>query len=437
MPEYTIATHRLPGLKKKVEALARREAKLTGAGTIAFEIVAECSLFRYHYPEEPFAISKPKRVTIGTPAAVVSVVGDPPRLPGWTFAGVVEPLGEVNLVVNTPGSEDVDLEEFRTGDLRCDHCGTVRRRTRCFVVRDDATGDAKLVGTNCLADFTGFADPKNAAKWAELYRDVERFVTDEFEKEPRGKPTYDLAFYLAIVAKLSRESGFVTKKAANESGGMATAWDAENAYHKLVYGPNDGRNRIEPPTTDDVNLAVRAIEWARAIEVKSDFDHNLKAIADAGEVPWKRTGIAAYLITAMKRENERAAERERRIAKTKAAAEERASRSEHVGEEGKRMELTLTLRRVIELEPGAYGATWIHKFEDADENEVTWFASNSYVVDYIDADGEKGKRPWEAGETLTVKATVKRHTEYKGVAETHVNRVKVVEPVKTTGAAAA
>jgi hypothetical protein len=86
-------------------------------------------------------------------------------------------------------------------------------------------------------------------------------------------------------------------------------------------------------------------------------------------------------------------------------AEGRAS--EYVGEVKDRFEFEAEVLGVYGTE-GYYGHTDIVKFKDEDGNLFTWFAS-----DYTDL---------ERGDRMTIKGTVKKHEEYRGMKQTILTR---------------
>lgn len=92
--------------------------------------------------------------------------------------------------------------------------------------------------------------------------------------------------------------------------------------------------------------------------------------------------------------------------------------SEYVGEIKERIEFEAEVTGVYGTE-GHYGHTDIVKFKDGDRNMFTWFASG-----YTDL---------ERGDRITIKGTVKKHDDFKGVKQTVLTRCKftkfeVVDP---------
>jgi hypothetical protein len=100
-----------------------------------------------------------------------------------------------------------------------------------------------------------------------------------------------------------------------------------------------------------------------------------------------------------------AARKAERIAQRNAPA----TSGRHIGTVGQREVFTLTLNKIVEMD-GMYGTSYLHLCSDA--------AGNMFVYKGTTELGE-------VGAIVTVKATVKEHTAYNGVAQTIINRPKV------------
>lgn len=108
--------------------------------------------------------------------------------------------------------------------------------------------------------------------------------------------------------------------------------------------------------------------------------------------------------------------------------------SEYVGEVGKRLNITLTYTGTAHWEVDATKQFWngrwgreetrdvyLHKFKDEKGNVFTWKTGNP--LGYWDEDGQ-----WVCigeGTQITLKGTVKEHSEYKGIKQTVLTRCKV------------
>jgi hypothetical protein len=77
----------------------------------------------------------------------------------------------------------------------------------------------------------------------------------------------------------------------------------------------------------------------------------------------------------------------------------------------KLIRLTLTLISLRQIE-GEYGLKTIMNYRTADGSKVTWFAS-----------GDPGDGMTEIGKEYDVMASVKKHDQYQGIAQTVLTRV--------------
>jgi hypothetical protein len=329
----------------------------------------------------------------------VIVSGDAPRIAGWSLAAVLQHVeGEV-IVRTVPGTEIPAAYRDATGD--CDHCRTRRQRNDTFVLAHD-DGRFCVVGRQCLRDFLGHTSPHAIAEWCELILSLHGFADACEDGEGgcgRGASLWTLSGFLATTAATIRTSGWVSRsKARDDMTGRVRATADETLYHLTCQH----REPCEHPTVTgaDAALADAAIAWASALEPASDYEHNLAAVARLGTVNHRLAGIAASMLPAYQRTIER-------------TAPTNGHASQHFGTVGKRSVYSLTVDSVRYLE-GNYGTTTLVKMHDADGNVATWFAS--------------GSKEFEAGQSLTVKATVKAHSERNGIAETQLTRCAMTSP---------
>ena len=339
----------------------------------------------------------------------VRVTGPKPACAGWELMGVLEPLpgADAAQVRRVPGSDlAFDLlpyaEAKRCGE--CDYCGTRRKRNETYVVRNSETGKAQLVGRNCMKGFLG-VEP------AFLLRGLDwpGYVRDEDSMGRGREPDPGTHGYLMMVAIIARLDGYISGKAARkreeETGGSSLS-TAQYAWEVLRWRPSfSGEQRKElkrlSPTQEDAGLATRAIAWGKALEPKSEFEHNLRVCAMSYTTGWKQRGTVAYLAEGLRRK-----EAEER--KAALPASERKT-STHQGALKERLTRTVYVERAFERQ-GDFGASTWYVMKDADGNVYTWSASGSGHM--------------KEGCLYVVIGTVKRHDDYKGAAQTQLTRCK-------------
>jgi hypothetical protein len=344
------------------------------------------------------------------------------NIPGYRFVAVLQHEENGNILRRVPGTDDIVLpERFRTVRPWCDHCRAERRRNDTFVLQSVENGEFLQVGRNCLQDFIGTEDPIAIAEWYEtLSSKLAECESDDdgFGGSGRREGSYmSTPFFLSHVAAMVREHGWVSRSKADiEIGRPATADRAmSNVYDQKmqVRCRQTGRPIWTDPTDDDAAVAQAAIDWFRNDVVphsdrvaKSEYLYNLSvAIGDANpELPdvfnRRNTGLVASLVSLYKRETQKAEER-----KVQKAA------SKHIGTIAKREVFRLVLTGIHESE-GMYGVTYICRFVEGDGNIVVWFASNPPDM--------------TVGEAYNIKATVKSHGDFHGVAQTVIARGTLV-----------
>lgn len=336
------------------------------------------------------------------------VTGEKPVIAGWAFVATIQHAGEAGNVLRTiPG---VELpEQYRNATPEhCDHCGMVRNRKDTYIVRNVETGEYRQVGSSCLRDFTGTnATPEAIARRAGWLFDFAGLGSYGRLGDSLGD---NLAEYLTVVSAVIRDSGWLSKSAVyNGSGyGIPTAQLAEQVMHPF-HGSKDqlayAAKITESITESDTKRASATIDYVRdmaGLEGLNDYLHNLTVVIAGDYVPERGYGLAASAIPFYMREMEKIELRKVRESKPV---------SQHIGAIGGKIETHVTIVSVREL-ASDYGTTLLVKMADDAGNDITWFASGNVNP--------------EAGQSYTLRGTVKKHDTYNGQAQTVVTRCKLV-----------
>ena len=347
----------------------------------------------------------------------VVIEGAIPVLPGgWELVAVVNHEEGLPIVKNVPGRELPAGQRERGAG--CDQCGYDRERKDTFVVQD-TSGAVKQVGRNCLADFLGMShySPEALLALVTFLRDPIGSFGDpddaDFEHDGfrRGRITIDVTEVVMISGACIDENGWVSRGRAQAAYGAvrATAGDVSEFLFPPKNPPPwlvEARARLRGRFTTALKAeAEAAIEWAKAYEGHDDYPLNLKVCASREVVGYDKFGLVVSLIASYRREQEQLRERERK-----------SRSSAYIGTVGKREVFTLTLVRHSAHET-AYGTSHRCEFETGGAT-VVWWASN---------DPTYGETGWRVGEQRTVKATPKKHEEFRGVLTTVVTRVAEVK----------
>lgn len=86
------------------------------------------------------------------------------------------------------------------------------------------------------------------------------------------------------------------------------------------------------------------------------------------------------------------------------------SKSTHIGAVGDRLDLVLTVTKIIELDNGFYGPKSMYIFEDKDKNIFVWSTT---------------PRDLTLGSSYAVRGTIREHTIYKGAPQTILTRCTI------------
>lgn len=226
-------------------------------------------------------------------SVAVRLVGVAPLLPGgWTMLARVEDVAGARMVFSMPGADDMPAATW-CGEQACDHCNKARRRSKTFVLRN-AAGDTRRVGATCMRDFLGH---DVGLSYCPTLRDLD---LDECSG-PREREIICTAMTAVTLACAAvRIDGVYVSKAA---GGMATSAICALPF---IPEPRDSADRREhykllkkyTPTDADAEHAAAVLAWLLTMTPTSDFERNIRAIAESGNVVWKSFGLACAIIAA-------------------------------------------------------------------------------------------------------------------------------------------
>lgn len=169
---------------------------------------------------------------------------------------------------------------------------------------------------------------------------------------------------------------------------------------------------------------VRSKWVERTPEYQAKLDAKRQARQEAQRAEWE----AEQAKINAEREAREAAERAEREAEEERRRAQKAI-SQHIGQVGERLRLTVTYERSGSWEVRAFSGfgtetMYTHTFKDADGNVLVWKTSRGLGWSLEDGRGWKVPEP---GDTLNLVGTVKEHTEYKDEKQTVLTRCKITE----------
>jgi hypothetical protein len=407
IPEANLASliQRLGKLNKRANKLGVQPILVTQGAAIARQL-----------PKNQYDPSEKPRFRNWIP---VTVDGVTPKLNGWSFMAVLEPVEGGVFIRKTPECK-IDLAAYRHSKPVCDHCQLVRNRKQTYLLRHE-DGSIRQIGSSCILDFLGGADPHHLASISELWFSItEIFAEEQEERETGGRCSRDLVSIVELLeqtAQVLLHTPYISKTAAraaqeNDEHVQSTA----SLVSEIIFPPTNVRDRDmrdhpynNPDLHDITESAKVTAEAARAMVLETltpkdvndtinEFESNLLTAAKCEVVPTSMMGVACYIIPFYIRELER-------IAKKELAGE----MTEHYGQVGNRcknVEITYLSSSGFE---GTFGYTFIHRFH-VNKSLLVWKTGTDSLSDL------------EPGKKVFVTFTVKDHGEYKGTKQTAITR---------------
>lgn len=432
MTTFAIPAQNIFALKRKVEKLARKAAKLGLPPVVLTEIERRSvsNFVGFNALLEPVY-----RTVIYVD---VQISGTSPKIAGWTLSAAIDFVEGGSILREVPG--ETIPESFRRADRSCQHCNSKRIRRNVFICRNVETGEFKQVGRQCVADFLGHPDAEQFAQMAENIRSIQDACGEaESFGYGSGERAIYVPAYLEYVACAIRLHGWKSATAARDGNGEATCGQALD----FMYPPKGcDRSKIPTPNADDVKLAADSLKWLRetlpAKLNRSNFEHNLLTLAANDDVDRKHIGFVAAIVRCYVKSIEDGIAREQ---KARERAAENGGTSNYIGTIGARQTFNVRVLALVGRE-GTYGLTTIVIMADEAGNKLTWFASGEPGIttsEEIAIDGgsiiENRFHAMERGHWYRIKATVKKHDLYEGQKVTYITRAKVEAEIKVEVAA--
>lgn len=384
---FLVPKHNIGGLFKRVETLNKKAAK-NGLDPVEIELTGEHEIRKiegksYIYLE-------------------VKITGEAPIIKGWSLVAAIEYMDVGEVVAPIDPTFDCPAH-YRGAKPFCEHCNTHKVKRYSYLLRNVETGEVKNVGKTCMKDYLGDDIAGEVARFDRVLGLINELRDEDSDWYGcgGGEPVFSVGEILSIGAVLVREYGYVPS---------GDEYSTKNAVMCSLTA-TDSRDRIVPNPEDEV-FAEKAIEWIEGETGDNDFILNCKNIVKTGYVNFNKIGYVVGILGGYVKHLDR-------------ESKKFEVKNEYFGEVKKRYTLDLTLIKLTSFE-GYYGTTYVHTFRDNENRIFVWFGSKRLTRTL-----ESGKVKVETGESLTVKATVKSHDEYRGTLQTNITRVaEFVKKVK-------
>lgn len=404
MTEYLIPEENLDRLANKLEILNRKAVK-TGSPLITHSVGEK--VIKYIAENGNVLPENRKEEAYRTTTSYrVEVSGVAPKFEGWSFVGTLDYTEHGNVFRCMPSREIP--ESFRNVKPVCDHCKKQRSRKDTFVLAHD-NGHYIQVGRQCLRDFLGHSSPERIATLCQFLLDLRGMETSEGGRGDNWRyPSVE--YVVAQTVAIVKAFGWVSRHYDDPE--QTTTPTTARVWTHLSFSADDWR-RIEktpvPICEQDKIDALAICEWVMSQgNTDNSFVKNLWIVFQEKTVSRKNVGLVAAAFKAYEK------------ATAAPKVYEVGPESNYVGEVGKRevFQLTVTGVTLIERkEVYGYGSpfTTLFRFKDEEGNRFIWFASDDRT------------ELFEKDQTYAIKATVKKHDEYKGKKQTVISRAALAK----------
>ena len=395
--KYTVLKCFIPQIEKKLQSFLK-ESNKCGKGDFTYSVGEPRN--------EKRTTSEGKKVLVEVVDIDISgsyKVGD------FEFVASLEYVPEVgkNIVKKAPGTEDIpEMYYTRTA---CDHCKSDRFRKYTILLKNKESGEYVQVGKSCVKAYIGY-EVSDYVSYLSMFDAIEDYIGMlNQERIPHGEYSFSLDYILEQAVARKNECGYTSNKTiqdwVDKNVGKdetdfycplsTTASDVRTIVHKVTNG-SDEYIIPEYKVSDAEKKEVAAIkDFIANLTENSDYVHNLKTILESGTVSSYNIGLAVSMVGYYLKENATPKEEKETIA------------SEYVGNVGDKITFTATPVCVFSCE-SVYGLMHIYKFT-VDNNCLVWKTNKCLMAD----------------KEVTVSATIKAHSEYRGTKQTEITRARV------------
>ena len=378
--KYTICVALLPKLTEKLNAFKKKYEKY-GESEFSFEISEK-------YPSKTHG-----NKTIW----VVDVeINGSYKINDYEFVASLEYIDEKGKNLVKTISSDVEVPAVYYTRCECDHCKVSRYRKYTVLLKNTETGKYVQVGKSCVKDYLG-VDIANYACYLSIWESIDEYI-DSINNESYGfkARAYEVEDILCQTLEQIKRDGYISKQTANEN------W-VDSTSSRVWHAINEDTDRYGKPYYPLYEITDESREKAKTIkeyingldEEESAYIHDLKLLLSCEYVEGDKFGLVVSAVGFYLREINKKIEKARKIA------------SQYVGNVGDKITFTATPNCVYS-DYTQFGSLYIYKFT-VDNNEIIW----------------KTSKPLDEKE-VTIKATIKEHSDFRGIKQTVITRGKVM-----------
>lgn len=393
----------------KIEQLNKRAKKL-GFPPVTIEEISKSTGQLTVYDKYTH---KSEQVLVTT--YILEITGEPVYLEGHTFLGAIEHRPEGNYLFGEVPHQYKDNKPY------CDHCKTSRLRKKTYILKNEY-GEWLQVGSTCLRDFFDTTDPTTYAQawsgfWV-LLQDLDGLSHERGEWEINAKYHERLAntaSFFSWIVFTAEKHGWTSRsnQGYNHPATVDTAWELKGRAQERKKSGLDYEAPSEAQYNKGLEILAAVTDQILSTpkEARSNYFHNLFILLGGFNdnpsehtFPLTKDGFVASVYGVWQKSEKDKAFTEK--------AKEEAKESEYIGEIKERIDLNVTITKVIELGESNYppfGMMFLNIMKDEDGNVLTWMTGQGL----------------EEGLAYAGKGTVKAHEVYDARNGVSVKQTKI------------
>jgi len=370
MKTFKILEGNMYNFKKKIEKLQKKVKKI-GNGEVSYKIVGKSFV---EINDNTYDV-----VEVEVDGTVA------PKINGWEFvAKMNHDLESGNILDIIPTFELEIPSKYRTVNQLCEHCNSNRYRKDTFLLYNSEKKEFIQVGKSCMKDFLGHTSPLEIAKYGEMLFQIENEDWENLDSKIYYTKNFLLENWLANTLKVVESVGYTSKAKALEENKMSTSQIVLDSFSEKI------EERY-------FTMAKEVINFIKSYEPKSEYERNLKTLAEEEYIKENFQGYATSMIPFYDRQ----IELKRKMNNVK---------SEYYGNEGDKIEIDIVVKKVVVYE-GFYGVVKIHLMQDREGRQFVWKTTTKTLAEE---------------QEMRIKATIKEQGEYKDIKQNILTRVKVI-----------
>ena len=329
----------------------------------------------------------------------------------WIFVAALDHTEQGNIVRQYDDTFTVPELYYHTEPV-CEHCRTIRNRSRTYVIHNVTTHEWKQVGRSCLRDFTNGLDADIVASFMSC-----KDLFTEYEAKYIPSRSYKHYWFKDDVLLYAKETVNHFGYVSSQADGYTTAIRCSDYYNFLESGKVNGFREREALEEDLKRIVFdprseQNLKYVNDLKTyilnqdcaDNNYIHNLQVIMKSEYISHNEWNLLVSSIRCYDRYLEAVKETEIRERNR-----EQELKSRYVGEIKDKIDVDIEKCNLVTSWDNQFGWSGMYKFLSKDGDVFIWITSKDIDTDNV----------------ARLHGTVKDHSEYNGIKQTVLTRCKI------------